>query len=202
MSSAATLTLFIIALLYFLPTVIALMRQHKDAPAIAAVNILLGWSVIGWLVSFVWALTDPSGRRGGSQTVVINTTQSNAGALPALESRIPMTPRTAVVTAGPPDDANDRDTSFWDGLKDKSNPDDLEEYLLRFPQGKFAELARIRLQRKGIAAPVAALPPVVKAPPAPSAPATPRASRACDQCGGALEPGTRFCDDCGAAVAA
>lgn len=49
--------LFIIGLVvYFIPTVIALIKRKKNLVAIAALNFLLGWSVIGWVVSLVWAL--------------------------------------------------------------------------------------------------------------------------------------------------
>ena len=74
--------LIIIGLLaYFLPTVIAMSRSHKDGPAIAAINILLGWTVFGWFTSFIWSLSDPRGR-GVSQTIVVNantTALSGAG---------------------------------------------------------------------------------------------------------------------------
>jgi hypothetical protein len=42
---------------YCIPLVIAIKRQHHSAMAIAAVNILLGWTVIGWICAFVWSLT-------------------------------------------------------------------------------------------------------------------------------------------------
>lgn len=41
------------------------------------------------------------------------------------------------------------DQRFWDGLPDKSDPDALEEYLTRFPDGQFAGLAHSRLLRAG-----------------------------------------------------
>ena len=207
--------LLILALFYFLPTVIALMRQHKDAPAIAAINILLGWSVVGWFASFIWALADPSGRRGGTQTVVINTSQTNAPALPAAGPRevAPQPTLTAApvsqatpALARPATEGSDRDTAFWDSLKDKSNPDDLEEYLVRFPAGKFAELARTRLQRKGVLPPPVAAateaPEPMPATVAPPPTAAPPAAISCRNCGAGVAPGVRFCDECGAAIAA
>lgn len=42
-------------ILYFLPTIIG--RQKKNSNAIFALNLLLGWTLIGWVVSLVWALT-------------------------------------------------------------------------------------------------------------------------------------------------
>jgi hypothetical protein len=47
--------LFVVA--YFVPSVIAFMRGHHNRAAILALNILLAWSVFGWIISFVWALT-------------------------------------------------------------------------------------------------------------------------------------------------
>ena len=45
---------------YFLPSLIAALRNKKDVLTIILVNFLLGWSVIGWIVCLVWALqADP-----------------------------------------------------------------------------------------------------------------------------------------------
>ena len=41
--------------LYLLPAVIALLRRHTKFPPIAALNVLLGWTVLGWLVALFWA---------------------------------------------------------------------------------------------------------------------------------------------------
>lgn len=40
-------------LLYFLPTIIA--RDKPDVMAIFLVNLLFGWTVIGWFVALIWA---------------------------------------------------------------------------------------------------------------------------------------------------
>jgi hypothetical protein len=47
---------------YLLPTIIAVLRKHQHMPAIAAVNILLGWSFLGWVAALVWALTESRSR--------------------------------------------------------------------------------------------------------------------------------------------
>jgi hypothetical protein len=41
---------------YFVPTIIAIRRKHPQAVAISALNILLGWSVLGWVGALVWSL--------------------------------------------------------------------------------------------------------------------------------------------------
>ena len=41
---------------YFLPSLIAFLRQHKNRIAIFLLNLLLGWSGLGWVVSLVWSV--------------------------------------------------------------------------------------------------------------------------------------------------
>jgi T4 superinfection immunity protein len=51
-------TLIIILLLlavHFLPSVIAFKRRHHNRIAILVLNVLLGWTFIGWVVALVWA---------------------------------------------------------------------------------------------------------------------------------------------------
>jgi hypothetical protein len=42
--------------MYWLPTIIAIVRHAPSALAIAAFNFFLGWTVIGWIMALVWAL--------------------------------------------------------------------------------------------------------------------------------------------------
>ncbi len=42
--------------LYFLPTIIAFARSKRDAVSILVLNLLLGWTAIGWVIALVWAL--------------------------------------------------------------------------------------------------------------------------------------------------
>ena len=41
--------------MYFLPSIIALVKNKRDRLAIFLLNFFLGWSVIGWIVALVWA---------------------------------------------------------------------------------------------------------------------------------------------------
>jgi hypothetical protein len=43
--------------LYFLPTIVASSRGKANTGAIAALNILAGWTFVGWVVAMVWAMT-------------------------------------------------------------------------------------------------------------------------------------------------
>ncbi len=47
------LFLLFLGLMYFLPTIIG--REKSDAGFIFLVNLLLGWTVVGWIVAFIWA---------------------------------------------------------------------------------------------------------------------------------------------------
>ncbi len=47
------LFLLFVGLMYFLPTIIG--REKSDAGFIFLVNLLLGWTVVGWIVAFIWA---------------------------------------------------------------------------------------------------------------------------------------------------
>ncbi len=42
---------------YFAPAIIAGRRKHHQENAIIVLNILLGWTVLGWIVALVWAFT-------------------------------------------------------------------------------------------------------------------------------------------------
>jgi len=41
--------------IYFLPAVIALCRGHRSLGTVLFVNLLSGWTGLGWLVCIVWA---------------------------------------------------------------------------------------------------------------------------------------------------
>lgn len=47
-----------IALLHFLPAIIAGSRHVRNFWWIVLLNVLFGWTVIGWVVALVWALRD------------------------------------------------------------------------------------------------------------------------------------------------
>jgi hypothetical protein len=44
-------------LLYLAPMAIAHKRSHPSAGSIEVLNILLGWTLIGWVVALIWART-------------------------------------------------------------------------------------------------------------------------------------------------
>lgn len=47
-----------IGLFYFLPTLVSL--KHRQQFAIFLLNLLLGWTVLGWIIALIWAATKPA----------------------------------------------------------------------------------------------------------------------------------------------
>lgn len=43
--------------IFLLPTIVAIVGHKKNATAILILNLLGGWTVIGWIVALVWAIT-------------------------------------------------------------------------------------------------------------------------------------------------
>lgn len=48
--------LAVLVFLYWLPTMIAVLRRTPSALGVAAINFFLGWTVIGWIVAMILAL--------------------------------------------------------------------------------------------------------------------------------------------------
>jgi hypothetical protein len=44
--------------LYFLPSIVAGARKVQHGSAILVLNILLGWTLLGWVGALIWALAD------------------------------------------------------------------------------------------------------------------------------------------------
>ena len=58
LSSPSTMIwLGVIWFVYVFPSFVADKRYHRQRWAILALNLLLGWTFIGWVAALVWALT-------------------------------------------------------------------------------------------------------------------------------------------------
>ena len=42
---------------YFLPLIVAINRGNEHRTGIGVLNLLLGWTVIGWIAALVWSTT-------------------------------------------------------------------------------------------------------------------------------------------------
>lgn len=49
--------IFLFLFIYFVPTFLADECSTKKFKAVLVFNILLGWTVIGWVVAIIWAVT-------------------------------------------------------------------------------------------------------------------------------------------------
>lgn len=47
----------LLAFVYALPALNAWKRKHHNAAAITALNVLLGWTILGWVAALVWSFT-------------------------------------------------------------------------------------------------------------------------------------------------
>jgi hypothetical protein len=45
----------VLAIIYFLPAINGYSRKHKSAGGIFLFNLLLGWTLLGWIVAAAWS---------------------------------------------------------------------------------------------------------------------------------------------------
>ena len=65
-SMSAFMLLFLMVSLYFAPTLIAFTRNHPRWMAIGVLNLIGSWTLIGWLIAFVWASGSSSHREANT----------------------------------------------------------------------------------------------------------------------------------------
>ena len=51
-------TLLIVLLVYFVPTLVAMIREVPNRWSVVVINALLGWTLIGWAVALAMAVRD------------------------------------------------------------------------------------------------------------------------------------------------
>jgi hypothetical protein len=49
--------LTVLLTLYLIPSIVAVFRRHRNALAIFAANVLLGWTGMAWVIVLIWSLT-------------------------------------------------------------------------------------------------------------------------------------------------
>ena len=55
---SGALMILVVIVVYLIPSIVAANRKHANEGAIVALNMLLGWTFLGWVIALVWALTD------------------------------------------------------------------------------------------------------------------------------------------------
>src|SRR6516164_9483881 len=46
----------ILAIVYFIPSIVTSVRNHRQLGAIFRLNIFLGWTFVGWAAALIWAM--------------------------------------------------------------------------------------------------------------------------------------------------
>ncbi|AIZ02393.1 immunity to superinfection [Escherichia phage vB_EcoM_VR25] len=54
---------------YFLPWIIALLRGTRSNVGIFFINLLFGWTMIGWVIALIWAIV--AERKTNAQIIVV-----------------------------------------------------------------------------------------------------------------------------------
>jgi Fe2+ transport system protein B len=57
MPSGSNVTGLVMIAFYLLPGIVAAIRQHHNQNAIFLLNIFLGWTILGWIIAIIWAVS-------------------------------------------------------------------------------------------------------------------------------------------------
>lgn len=55
MEVLSIIVIMLMFIAYFAPTIAATAFDHKNIAPIIIINVLLGWTLIGWVVALAWA---------------------------------------------------------------------------------------------------------------------------------------------------
>jgi len=58
MEVASIFLLILILVFYFLPSVIASKRNTRHGGTIFLINLLFGWTILGWFAALIWAIVE------------------------------------------------------------------------------------------------------------------------------------------------
>ena len=61
---------------YLAPSLLADYREHHNSLAIFLTNILLGWTILGWIISLIWAATAVSKKNGSLEASEVDIKSS------------------------------------------------------------------------------------------------------------------------------
>ena len=79
------LAMLIIVVVYFLPSAMAVKRNHESKWAIFILNLLAGWTLLGWVAAFIWSFM--------SQTAVSANNSSPVGVGDELQKLVDLKER-------------------------------------------------------------------------------------------------------------
>jgi hypothetical protein len=50
--------LILLIIIYFVPAIVAIIRHTRNVTGILLLNILVGWTFVGWIIALVWSFRD------------------------------------------------------------------------------------------------------------------------------------------------
>lgn len=65
-----------IPVLYFLPTIEAIIKDNKDLYLIIIINIFLGWTLVGWVVALAWNFKGANVSDNIKESTIVNSKAS------------------------------------------------------------------------------------------------------------------------------
>lgn len=69
------MALIVLLVIYFLPSIIAKARERPNSQAIFLTNLLLGWTLVGWIAAMAWVF---NGHLRGSRTDLVADSSETA----------------------------------------------------------------------------------------------------------------------------
>jgi Superinfection immunity protein/Short C-terminal domain len=84
---------FVLLFPYFLPTIIAILRRKANTGGIFVLNLLLGWTLIGWIGALIWSLSSDA-----QPTIIVHNQPSPAPPPPPVYTNV--TVRKPIASAG------------------------------------------------------------------------------------------------------
>jgi hypothetical protein len=66
------LVLLIIVVVYFLPTLVAIVRSKRNTNAIGVLNLLLGWTFVGWVDGLLSGVAVDAALRSQDAETLVN----------------------------------------------------------------------------------------------------------------------------------
>ena len=82
-----TVIMLVLMFLYLVPTLIAAARHTQNRIAIFNLNLLLGWTLIGWVVALFWSLSRDAAIATSSVPAAVQSESPTAQLAPAEEIR-------------------------------------------------------------------------------------------------------------------
>jgi hypothetical protein len=85
MSPVQAIFIFIILPAWLAPAIVAFARHHHNRWAITALDVFLGWTLLGWVGALVWALTNPRPAAAVGPQFVDSSSPSKRGGGPRFD---------------------------------------------------------------------------------------------------------------------